>query len=94
MYYLCLEPLSGNVLLCVFDQKAQRVGLLARESMDQKMVAHLYHQTVGTTVPRCHRLCASTIPPRGAKSNSSRLIAIIIQATINPGQAAQGFFSF
>ena len=55
---------------------------------------HLYHHTVGPTVPKCQRLCASIIPPRGGKSSSSRLMASTSHATIRPGHAAHGFFSF
>ncbi|KAH4561651.1 hypothetical protein HBI63_037650 [Parastagonospora nodorum] len=45
--------------------------------------------TVGTTVPRCQRLCASIMPFHGAKSINSMLIATIIQATHRPGHTAQ-----
>jgi len=38
-------------------------GLLSNEANEsQGRVAYLYHQIVGTTVPRCHKLCASIMP--------------------------------
>jgi hypothetical protein len=49
---------------------------------------YLYHKTVGTTVPKCHKLCASTMPFQGGKSINSMLIATMIQATQRPGHTA------
>lgn len=54
---------------------------------------YLYHHIVGTTVARCHRLWASTIPAQGGKSSNSKLMASMIHATIRPGQAAHVLFS-
>jgi hypothetical protein len=55
---------------------------------------YLYHHNVGPTVPRCHKLWASTIPRQGGKSRSSRLIASMTHMTIKPGQAAHILCSF
>lgn len=53
-------------------------------------LTHLYHSTVGPTVPRCQSECASTLRhATGAKSKSSRLMASTIHATAKPGHAAQ-----
>ena len=49
---------------------------------------HLYHSTAGAMVPKCHRLWASKLPHIGAKSNSSKLMAIITHATTIPGHTA------
>lgn len=90
--YLCFESSPSNVLLCILDEKALEY-LVSDAGMNEDVNTYLYHHTVGPTVPKCHRLCASSMPQSGGKSNSSKLMASIIQATIMPGHAAHGFLS-
>ena len=89
-----LEPLSRQILFGVLDQEAEDVSpSQQRATKRPRDPTDLYHHTVGPTVPRCHKLCASMAPQKGGKSSNSRLIASTIHATISPGQAAHGFLS-
>jgi len=89
------EAFASYILHRVFVKEAEKSrGQQWAHVMILTDDAHLYHQIVGTTVPKCQRLWASTTPPTGAKSNNSKLIASMIQATIIPGHAAHGFFNF
>jgi hypothetical protein len=85
---LRLETKPLHVLLRILDQKA--VVHISNHSHPQAnpKETHLYHQSVGNTVIKCHKLCASTAPHQGGKSKSSSDIARITHATIKPGQAA------
>jgi hypothetical protein len=86
-----LESLTCHVFSCIFDQEAMIPDSQRSRFASTAISTHLYHQYVGRTVPRCHKLCASIMPPIGGKSSNSKLIAKTIQATINPGHAAQIF---
>ena len=66
-------------------RKLSRISLHSHQYDTQ---TYLYHNTVGNTVPRCHRLCASNTPCQGGKSSNSKLIATIIHATQRPGHTA------
>ena len=90
---LGLKAFPCHVLLCIFDEEAARAACQHGSELSG-MLTYLYHHTVGPTVPRCHRLCASIMPPYGGKSSSSMLMASTIHATIRPGQAVHDFFSF
>jgi hypothetical protein len=85
-----LKSRTCKVLLSIFDEEAIRSQSqsVRLDTSTVKAGTYLYHHIVGPTVPRCHKLCASIMPPHGGKSNSSKLMTVIIQATIKPGHTA------
>ena len=84
---LLLEARTCHVFLGILEQEADFVSTLL-ETLCERLT-YLYQRMVGTTVPKCHRLCASIMPFHGAKSSSSKLIADMIHATQIPGSTAQ-----
>lgn len=90
---LLLQPLCLKVLGSIFQQETM-IQSQHGAHRNRCEATHLYHHTVGITVPKCHRACASTMPHHGGKSKSSKLMAKMIQKTINPGQAAHSLPTF
>jgi hypothetical protein len=81
---LRLETKPLHILLRILDQKAVASNISPNSNTDKSSKTHLYHQSVGNTVIKCHKLCASTAPHQGGKSNNSNDIARITHATIKP----------
>jgi hypothetical protein len=91
---LRLETKPLHILLRILDQETASPNISTSPNTERTSKTHLYHQSVGNTVIKCHKLCASTAPHQGGKSNNSKLMARITHATIKPGQAAQILFVF
>lgn len=88
--FMLISSQSLNIVMHPVPIRTARTRVYRKQKPGEGGATHLYHKNVGPTVPKCHKLCASTLPPStGAKSNSSKLIASTIHATAKPGHVAQ-----
>jgi hypothetical protein len=61
---LRLETKPLHILLRILDQETASPNISTSPNTERTSKTHLYHQSVGNTVIKCHKLCASTAPPR------------------------------